>query len=133
MLVWDDKFSVEIDQFDDHHKQLLNILVDLKNSEKIKENRTYIKNLLFELVSYTKYHFTAEERILQKYEYPDFIQHKMEHEKLIEQVNRFLDDYSRGEKDLNREIFDFLKKWLVDHILDSDKKYSTYLLMRGVK
>lgn len=131
-MEWESRLNIGIKQFDEHHKELIRIISELKESMHNGENHVYIKNLLFELVSYTKYHFTAEERMMEKHNYQRFHEHKQEHQKLTEQVELFLDKYSAGKSDLDDQIFEFLKKWLFEHILETDKKMGEYLHIRGV-
>ncbi|RKZ74881.1 MAG: hemerythrin, partial [Gammaproteobacteria bacterium] len=40
--------------------------------------------------------------------------------------------FSAGEATISQEIFDFLKDWLVNHILGSDKEYTVFLNAKGV-
>ncbi|PKL16736.1 MAG: hemerythrin [Spirochaetae bacterium HGW-Spirochaetae-5] len=131
-MEWESRLTIGVKQFDEHHKELIRIISELKESMHNGENHVYIKNLLFELVSYTKYHFTAEERMMEKHNYQLFKEHKLEHQKLTEQVELFLDKYSAGKSDLDDQIFEFLKKWLFEHILETDKKMGEYLRVRGV-
>lgn len=132
-MKWESRLTVGIKQFDDHHKELIRIIAELRDSKSSGENHVYLKNLLFELLSYTKYHFTAEERLMEKFNYQQFNEHKLEHKKLTEQVEQFLEQYSTGAADLDEQLFDFLKKWLFEHILDTDKKLGEYLHIRGVE
>ncbi len=132
-MEWESRLTVGIKQFDDHHKELIRIISELRESKKNGENHVYLKNLLFELISYTKYHFTAEERIMEKHNYPHLINHRLEHQKLTQQVENFLDLYSNERNNLDELLFEFLKKWLFDHILETDKKLGEYLLSRGLK
>ncbi|HOQ12790.1 MAG: Bacteriohemerythrin [Spirochaetes bacterium ADurb.Bin218] len=132
-MQWESRLSIGIKQFDEHHKELIRIIAELRNSKNSGESHVYLKNLLFELLSYTKYHFTAEERMMEKHHYPEFEKHKKEHVELTEQVEYFLDRYSLGKTDLDEEIFEFLKKWLFEHILETDKKMGEYLHIRGVE
>lgn len=129
---WEGRLSVGIKQFDEHHKELIRIISELRESKKNGENHVYLKNLLFELLSYTRYHFTAEERMMEKHNYLKFNEHKLEHQKLTAQVEQFLDKYSKGACDLDDELFEFLKKWLFEHILETDKKLGEYLQIRGL-
>jgi hemerythrin len=127
MIHWDQKLSVGIEQFDTHHKELVRIISELYHSRLNNENHGYLKKLLFELVSYTKYHFTAEERFMHKYNYGETKEHEEEHRKLTSQVEQFLNDYSEGKTNIDDELFEFLKKWLFDHILQTDKKLGEHL------
>jgi hemerythrin-like metal-binding protein len=131
-MEWESRLTIGVKQFDDHHKELIRIISELRESKNNGENHVYLKNLLFELISYTKYHFAAEERMMDKYNYQQFHEHKMEHQKLTEQVEIFLDKYSAGKGDLDDPVFEFLKKWLFEHILQTDKKMGEYLHIRGL-
>ena len=132
-MEWEKKLLVGIKQFDDQHKELIRIISDLRNSKNSGESKVYLKNLLFELISYTKYHFTAEERMMEKHNYPFFNDHRLEHEKLTEQVENFLEQYSTGKSSLDEEVFEFLRKWLFDHIMVTDKNMGDYLYKRGLR
>jgi len=132
-MKWESRLTVGIKQFDDHHKELIRIISELRESKKSGENHVYLKNLLFELLSYTKYHFTAEERLMEKHNYQQMNEHKLEHKKLTEQVEQFLERYSDGTSDLDEQLFEFLKRWLFEHILETDKKLGEYLHLRGVE
>lgn len=132
-MEWESRLNIGVRQFDDHHKELIRIIAELRKSKKNNENHFYLKNLLFELISYTKYHFTAEERMMDKHNYNEFQKHKLEHQNLTEQVEVFLEQYSIGKNDLDEQLFDFLRKWLFEHILETDKKMGSYLHIRGVR
>ena len=132
-MKWESRLNIGVKQFDDHHKELIRIISELKESKNSGENHVYLKNLLFELLSYTKYHFTAEERLMEKFNYQQMIEHKLEHKKLTEQVEQFLESYSTGKVDLDEKLFEFLKRWLFEHILETDKKLGQYLRIRGVE
>lgn len=132
-MKWESRLNVGVKQFDDHHKELIRIISELRESKNSGENHVYLKNLLFELLSYTKYHFTAEERLMEKFNYQQMNEHKLEHKKLTEQVEQFLESYSKGSIDLDEQLFDFLKSWLFEHILETDKKLGEYLHIRGVE
>jgi len=132
-MKWESRLTVGVKQFDDHYKELIRIISELRESKKSGENHVYLKNLLFELLSYTKYHFTAEERLMEKHNYQQMNEHKLEHKKLTEQVEQFLERYSDGTSDLDEQLFEFLKRWLFEHILETDKKLGEYLHLRGVE
>ncbi len=52
---------------------------------------------------------------------------------LVKQVLAFKDKYDKGRSNLNMELMMFLKNWLIQHILGSDKAYSAHLVERGAK
>ncbi len=131
-MEWEGRLNIGIKQFDDHHKELIRIIAELRESKNNGENHVYLKNLLFELISYTKYHFAAEERMMEKHNYLNLREHREEHHKLTEQVESFLNKYSEGKSNLDDDVFEFLKKWLFEHILITDKTMGDYLRIRGL-
>jgi hemerythrin len=126
--IWSEKFNVGIGLIDEHHKVLLGIILDLQRSmrsERIKHK--VIKDVFNELISYTRYHFSAEEKLLMKFNYPDFDAHVQEHQKFIKEVEWLIVKYDQNQGDVNIEMLNFLKEWLVKHILVADKAYSSLL------
>jgi hemerythrin len=65
------------------------------------------------------------------YGYPGYLEHKAKHEMMSEKVYLFLDksNDTKGFFEFNA----FLKKWLNQHILGTDKMYSEFLNRAGVK
>jgi len=82
---------------------------------------------LNDLIDYTKYHFSREEKIMQDHNYPDFEDHKQQHDKMVAQVTKFIDEYRIDKTRTIDNVTQFLKSWLINHINGSDQKYRPYL------
>ena len=78
------------------------------------------------LVDYTIQHFTAEEDLMKKKAYPDFVNHKAVHDKLVAEVKDMKVKYLAG-KVLPMQVSSFLSDWLKNHIRGTDKKYVPFL------
>ena len=59
--------------------------------------------------------------------------HKIVHDKLTKQVIEQQQDIKNGKALITMEVMSFLKNWLIDHIQNTDKKYSAFLISKGVK
>ena len=59
--------------------------------------------------------------------YPELEEHKAEHAKLKEEALNFQSRITESFPDGARELYHFLRNWLLNHIQDSDKKYGPYL------
>ena len=132
LISWSDELSVGIQEIDEQHK----ILVDLLNSLylAIREhhgNEATVK-ILNDLVDYTRIHFAVEESLLRVLDYPEYESHKHHHELLIEQINELSRKIENG-KHVGFELLHFLKNWLTRHILEEDMEYVPHLLKKGVK
>lgn len=124
---WDESYSVGIETIDADHKKLLGMINQLQTAAHYKTDKTMIEDILNGLVDYTKYHFTREEGMMQDADYPDFEAHKQQHEEMIAQVGRFVDEYRVDGTKTIEEVAMYLKTWLINHINGSDQKYAPYL------
>ncbi|MBI3399334.1 MAG: hemerythrin family protein [Deltaproteobacteria bacterium] len=133
-MVWEDnKFSVNINHLDVHHKRLFSLVNDLYDAMKGGKAKEVLGKILTELINYTVYHFGAEEELFQKYGYPEYRQHKKEHEDLTNQAKDLKDRFDKGEVvALTMETMHFLRDWLNNHICGSDKKYAPFLNSKGI-
>ncbi len=131
-IEWSNDFSVGIQEIDEQHKVLIGILNEL--SEAIDQIRgTEIRTQIIDrLIEYTRIHFTVEESLMRILGYPKYEEHKHEHELLISQINEFLTKIN-NENMSTYELLFFLRSWLINHILKSDKAYEQHFLNMGVK
>ena len=83
--------------------------------------------LLEELISCTAWHFRHEERLMLKYEYDAFEDHKAEHRDLIDGVRALQQKFHDADKQLTGEDFEYLSQWLTEHIVRNDMRMGFHL------
>ena len=127
-IPWKNKYSVSVTSIDDQHKQLVNLINELNNAMLYEKGRDKISQIIKGLVDYTVFHFDYEEGLLKKNGYNDFDNHKKIHTKFIDAIKDFQNDFEYNEKELSKEVMDFLKRWLIEHIMGTDQKYSELLV-----
>lgn len=130
---WKDSFSVAVPKYDSQHKVLIDLINKLHQAMSEGKGKDVLEKTLLDLINYTKTHFADEEAEFKKHSYPEFALHKMEHEKLTMDVLKYYDNFKDGKGGLTIEMLNFLKNWLQNHIMGTDKKYSQFLLSKGVK
>jgi hemerythrin len=131
LLTWSGKYSVGVQSMDSQHTVLFGILNDL-HAAMIKGQAQKITGLLLrKLASYTRDHFSAEERLMAAAGYPGLAQHRMKHRDLMKQVDDFAVRYERGESNLNLALLNFLRDWLTNHIQHEDQQYGPWLNEHG--
>ncbi len=84
------------------------------------------------LVEYTKIHFTTEEGVLSRSGYPFYEGHKKIHEDMVKEVELLRLRHESGERMLSVDVMQFLKNWLSDHILQTDKNFGPFLNSKGI-
>jgi hemerythrin len=132
LMTWSDKLSVGVKQFDEEHKQLVRLINQLHDAMKTGQGKQVISNILQGLISYTQNHFATEERLMRAHGYPDYEQHKKEHNSLTLSVLDLQKQYQTGNMLLSQKVMDFLKDWLANHIQGLDKGYGPFLNGKGV-
>jgi methyl-accepting chemotaxis protein len=123
-IKWNHEMLTGVSDIDKQHRQLVALINDLHHA--LREGRTQqrMKEILDELVEYTKHHFTFEEQMMMRCNYPDLNNHKRLHENLVRQVLSIYEGFESGKNCIGIETFNFLKDWLTNHILRVDKSYS---------
>jgi len=130
---WDTTYSVNIGILDTQHKTLVTMINDLHQAMTEGSGKDKLGGILSNLIKYTQANFATEERLMQTHGYPDIHAHKSEHEGLTNTVLDLQRRFRSNQVGLSIEVMDFLKTWLVKHILGSDKKYSPFLNAKGVR
>ncbi len=127
-ITWSDIYSVNIEEIDKQHKQLIDIINKLFNAFSEGKAEKIIPEILKELTDYTNYHFKTEEELFEKYNYPDTKVHKDRHSECVNQIEIWKEKYQKDITNIPYELMDYLKKWLLQHILKEDKSYSKFLI-----
>ena len=132
-VTWKDSYSVGIASIDQDHKKLLGMINQLQTAAHYHTDDDLIEQTLNDLVDYTKYHFAREEDLMRDNGYPDFEAHKQQHEDMVKQVAKFIDEYRIDKTRTIDNVTLFLKTWLINHINGSDQAYAPFLQQHNVK
>jgi hemerythrin len=132
LMTWSSAISVNVKQFDEQHKKLIDLINQLHDAMKSGMASALLGDIFQSLISYTATHFADEEKVLKAQGYPDFIKHKSEHEKFVQQVLELQKKYQSGSPMVTVTVMSFLKDWLVKHIQGEDKKYGVFLNKKGI-
>jgi hemerythrin len=129
---WSEKYSVGVRSIDDQHKRLFELINELFDAMRAGRGDVALGKVLDGLVDYTKTHFAFEEKLLQSNGYAHLVAHRKVHEGLTAQVMDLAAKFKVGKTTLSIQTSSFLKDWLSNHILTTDKNYSAHLAGRGV-
>ncbi len=122
-IKWHEKYSVGCQMIDIQHKRLFELTNKLYEALHNEKNKKIIEYTILQMKYYSVYHFITEELLFEKYDYPLKNEHINEHQKFIDKVNDFMERY-KTEKDIGFEILQFLKEWIIEHVIASDSKYT---------
>ena len=128
---WSDDFSVGIQEIDEQHKELVDLLNQLHVAIHEHHGSETSRKILDELADYTRTHFAVEESLMRVSNYPEFAAHKQNHEELIGQVIALQEKLDTGKATITFELLHFLKVWLTRHINEADKRFGAYFITMG--
>jgi hemerythrin len=125
--LWSDKLSIGVPHIDEHHKTLLNLLYKTRVAIETHAERGTIREILTELLSYTKYHFAAEERLMRECGFPKLNEQKADHGWFVDQLENSLLVMKDDTMKVSMDTFAFIKDWYLNHIIGSDLLIKDYL------
>ncbi|MDT8316429.1 MAG: bacteriohemerythrin [bacterium] len=127
LIEWTEEFSVGIEEIDNQHQKWISIVNELHDSIIKTRGISALKELIREMEEYTDLHFSTEEEMLEKAEWPELDRHKRIHFSFKQQVMQLKRDIYAGELVLRSQVMSVIKNWLVEHILKEDREYSKFI------
>jgi hemerythrin len=127
--IFDESLVTGNEMIDSQHKELLDKINKLLDScETGKDKLVAVKTLDY-LADYTEFHFTEEEKLQSKIEYPGIEEHKKEHNKLRQVVKELYEMLEEEEGPSNAFVEQVNKnviEWLYRHIKGFDRSVAEY-------
>ncbi len=132
LLTWNYSLETGIRQIDQQHRKLIELINELEIAHENGRNAEALKNVLPRLTAYAQFHFKTEERLMEHLTSSTHKAHHIsEHRKFAKEVILIETvDCVEPTKTVVR-LLDYLKSWLVNHIMKTDKELAGYILTRG--
>jgi hemerythrin len=130
IVTWHTSYSVGIPLIDAQHQELINLTNALYAScmtGRESSKAVFLKTIRG-AVDYIGYHFSTEEKIMERISYPEYAAHKKQHKDFVKEVLRGVDDFTSGRKFIPNAFVHYLKDWVLTHIAVTDKKLGEYLV-----
>lgn len=124
---WDKNFSVGNDEMDNQHKKLIEIINELFIHFNNGNAQEIILQILDKMVNYSILHLTSEEKYLKEIDYPYIEEHKLMHNSYKQQIILFRNKIRSDNDEVHYELFNYLKDWWTNHILEEDMKYFDFM------
>lgn len=127
LLDWDESFELDIDIIDSQHRRLVDIVNKLNGAMSQGQGNNVLSEIFNDLKGYTVEHFKTEEELFDEHGYEETDQHKKIHADLVGKVLEFEEQFKSGKVAMSRDLMEFLRDWLTNHIKGTDKKYASFL------
>jgi hemerythrin-like metal-binding protein len=125
LIQWGPELEVGRLDIDSQHYALVRITNDLADAMQLGRGRYIISEAIDRLAAYARFHFLTEENLMAKHGYERTAAHKREHAELLAKVCML--QANSGRLAVSIETMAFLRDWLSNHILRSDRALAAAL------
>ncbi len=130
---WTDQMSVKVEEIDLQHKMLIDLLNEMYQAFMNKEHKDKVGDVINRMVSYASFHFETEEKYFNQTKFEGSVSHIAEHQNFRDKVNEFVQKYQKNNGALTYEVMTFLRNWLTNHIMFTDRLYIDCFTNNGLK
>lgn len=133
-LIWEDRFSVGVQELDDQHKHLFATINELLEVLTQKGQEGRMAEILESLETYKKLHFATEEKYFKDFQFEGAEEHIAKHHEFSERINEMAASAQAiHTPEFAFKLIDFLEDWLIEHIMYTDQKYVQCFHEHGLK
>ena len=130
---WHPNYSVFVKELDDQHKQFIDMLNELYDAYLQNAHKEKLDIIVKQLFEYSSIHFATEEKYFKEFGYEDAESHILEHETFFKEISTMFANYNQNKTLLSLKVINYLQDWLINHILNVDRKYISCFKNAGLK
>jgi hemerythrin len=136
-LVWNSSLKTGIHQIDLQHQELIEMINELEAAYLNGHDDNALTRLLPRLTSYVVFHFGTEEGMVRKFAAGTLHaeHHLDEHRKFTQKVEAMKEISNIEQQQAHpvlADLVDYLKTWLIEHIMKTDKELGKLIQARRV-
>lgn len=125
LVTWRSEYNLGVEEIDNQHRSLVDLVNQVWESIVFQAEWSKVLELVLRLEQYTVAHFAAEEAYMQAIAYPDLEAHKKIHQQFIARIDAEKQAALKNGR-LTLGLVEFLRQWLLDHILGHDKEATEF-------
>ena len=122
-LEWKEIYSVNHLELDNDHKKIFDSINKIED-HLYNRDSNFFTEIINDLKTYSSVHFKREEDYMRSIQFNKIEEHILEH-KLFTQKILEIEEKSKDFILLNN-VLNFIKEWMIAHILGSDKEYQKF-------
>ena len=124
LIDWKDDFKTGIAALDYEHREMINLINELYIDLAGDGSRENIVAFLGEVYARIAAHFALEESVMRERRYDGLPVHKLDHERLLDEIRELMDSYEDSDDDetFRAKFGGRLKAWFVDHFREQDAR-----------
>ena len=129
LVEWSEKFSVGDASMDAYHHIFFEMVKEfMAEARRGTFTQAELGDWIHFLGRYTLMHFRAEERLLERCNYPELEQHRAIHRSFAQEIAQLTARFEQYPEALPaQEVFTKAMLWFAQHILGEDMKYRPFM------
>lgn len=127
-MLWNKNFETGNEIVDGQHKEIFRLVQQVLDADAFANRQEKIEVAMSFLSDYAVRHFASEESLMTESNYPQYDQHKGQHDGFVKDVVAFVERFKvEGSTiSISETINNFVVAWLKDHIMGSDRAMADY-------
>lgn len=122
LLEWRDEYRTGIRGVDYEHEELIARINAVYSLVEAAADRDQVIDALGEIYGSIAAHFALEEQMMARHEYPDYAEHRADHERLLDEIREITDAYEQNVL-TDRQAFECrLRDWFQNHFSTHDAR-----------
>lgn len=131
-IQWSDALLTGVAEIDRQHRILVDTLNEARVKLTVETDDPLFEQITRDLLAYAIYHFNTEEQLMQQFGYStaspeEAGAHLAAHRSFSEQVVALRDKARAGNPGSREALLVFLKNWLTNHIMTTDKRLGQFI------
>lgn len=126
MLEWNDRLVTGHARIDFEHKLFLDLLRHFSEARAERAAPERLLRILEEVALFARFHFKSEENLMADTGYPELIEHREQHRRLVNELSNNLAGLEIQLYQAER-VEQFLGRWFVEHVTHDDSRIARYL------
>jgi hemerythrin len=129
LIEWHENLSIGVLEIDIQHKLLFEKFGSFLTACQSGADDDTVHRLFWFLEAYAVTHFGDEEKLMQRIAYPDYLQHRKQHQEFAAEIGR-IKERLKAEgptQSLVSEMTRFISNWLIQHISQMDRAIGRFV------
>lgn len=122
LLRWEKHYSVGIGAVDHEHQELIKLINRLYDEATSQGSKEAVVNFFGDLFKAISAHFALEERFMRERSYDQLIQHKNDHERLLDEIRDIMEDFEASARFDKQLLAQRLDAWFSRHFETHDAR-----------
>jgi hemerythrin len=129
LLEWRDEFCIGIEEVDHEHRELIGLINALHAELGAERPSARVEGFLGEILASVSAHFALEEKVMRARRYAALVEHKADHERLLDELRDLMDEQAKGAV-LDEAAFSArLAEWFSLHFRTQDARLHKFLAL----